>query len=99
MCDFAHVLDIIKHCIFVLYNYMCVTIETFICKGVKNIVGVINDRWHLPATWREHVMENIGESMDLHLAQMVSKNAIIIANYMNQMFSCVTSYLCLFVTM
>ena len=25
MCDFAHVLDIIKHYIFILYNYMCIT--------------------------------------------------------------------------
>ena len=53
MCDFARVLDIIKHYIFILYNYMCVTIElytTFICKGVKNIEGIINDGWQLPTT-------------------------------------------------
>ena len=44
MCDFARVLGIIKHYIFILYDYMQVTKETFICKGVKNIVeGVIND--------------------------------------------------------
>ena len=36
-------------------------------------------------------MGNIGESMDLHLAQLVSKNAIIITNYMDQMFSYVTT--------
>ena len=58
---------------------MCVTIElytTFICKGVKNIEGVINDGWQLPTTWRERVMRNIGESMHLHLAQLVSKNTL-----------------------
>jgi len=55
---------------------MCVTIElytTFICKGVENIEGVINDGWQLATTWREHIKGNIGD-MQLPLAQLVSKN-------------------------
>ena len=47
---------------------------TFICKGIENIEGIINDGWQLATTWREHVIGNIGESMHLHLAQLVSKN-------------------------
>jgi len=47
---------------------------TFICNRVKHIEGVINDGWQQPTTWREHVMGNIGDSMHLHLARLVSKN-------------------------
>jgi len=45
---------------------MCVTIETFICKGAKSIKGVNNDAWvattnHMMGThdgehWREYAL-------------------------------------------
>ena len=64
MCGFTRGLDIIEHYIFIFYKIlcMCVTIElhtTFICKGVKNIEGIINDGWQLPTTYDKEVSSMI----------------------------------------